>query len=718
MKTKIIAAILLIISFGSFYALANEDPFTKYAEKNVLMADITVETRGLNEGDVDGYSLNADEGINLTITEISVPETVLGGYIYRSSIISVTFLDTLKDATDTAWDVSALKDGSVMAWVIPNGDYYDLYIGGEGGVTANKDSFGLFSDYINMRSIDFNGCFDVSFVSDMSFMFAKCNSLMEINMDSLNTSNVKTMHSMFSRCASLETIDLHMIDLSSLTDIEQMFCECTNLKKVTLGEQDTARLTNMEAAFYRCSSLENIDFENLNTKNVVNMHALFGECSSIKRVSLQGMDMGSVETMEDMFNSCISLNEIDLDGIDVGHVKNMNGLFSQCKSIKSFNLSGLHLNHVTDMGYMFDSCELLEEVSLENVDAESVENMECMFVRCKSLKTAHLDSIDTSRVTSMKAMFAQCDQIEEIDLSCFDTSSVTDMSLMFAYCSNLESVNVSSFDTSCVIDMNGMFGMCPSLTEIDLSSFDTSCVEDIASMFEGDVNLSHIKIDKFDLSSAKRKDNMFLGCDKLEAVPQTVTDTSFTTQIHGEPQPFEYKKIENRNGYQYDDTTGKWTYFRAFTKEYTDAYVVIGLEIWGANEKIISVPQLYAAIKDPSTNYETALYDLNGFSFIMDGKEYRYDTVWTNHLQIWVNLGDEGKQLVEALAHAYEVTVKLRWEGYEFTEILDADTLEMSLKPMAQFLMDEDIWSYAYVDWAQIEEDEATCKLTVISLND
>ena len=61
---------------------------------------------------------------------------VFGSDIMRNQIKSVTFLDTLADIPSSAWDVSAVGNGSVMAWVKLNAGLYDLYIAAEGGINA------------------------------------------------------------------------------------------------------------------------------------------------------------------------------------------------------------------------------------------------------------------------------------------------------------------------------------------------------------------------------------------------------------------------------------------------------------------------------------------------------------------------------------------------------------------------------------------------------
>ena len=58
---------------------------------------------------------------------------VFGSIYQRQQIASITFLATTKDAAPDNWDVSQNQDGTVLAWVVPNGDLYDLFIGAEGG---------------------------------------------------------------------------------------------------------------------------------------------------------------------------------------------------------------------------------------------------------------------------------------------------------------------------------------------------------------------------------------------------------------------------------------------------------------------------------------------------------------------------------------------------------------------------------------------------------
>ena len=60
--------------------------------------------------------------------------TVFGSEYKRSDIRSVNVVTSLAEAPAEAWDVSIGGDKSVMAWVVPVGPRYDLYIGADGGI--------------------------------------------------------------------------------------------------------------------------------------------------------------------------------------------------------------------------------------------------------------------------------------------------------------------------------------------------------------------------------------------------------------------------------------------------------------------------------------------------------------------------------------------------------------------------------------------------------
>ena len=136
--------------------------------------------------------------------------------ILRKNVASITFLDTVTDAPEDAWDVSEEGNGRVLAWVTGQAPAYELYIAGRGGVRAPENCFGLFAGYANATSITFGTAFDTSEVTDMGSMFTLCVKLTNLDVHNFNTSHVTDMHYMFSGCYSLTDLDLSSFDFSNV----------------------------------------------------------------------------------------------------------------------------------------------------------------------------------------------------------------------------------------------------------------------------------------------------------------------------------------------------------------------------------------------------------------------------------------------------------------------------------------------------------------------
>ena len=152
---------------------------------------------------------------------------VFGSDYQRQQIASVTFLDTLADAPDDAWDVSESGDGRVMAWVTPTNELYDLCIAAEGGVSAVHDCSDLFAGYSNAKTINFGEAFHTTGVADMSCMFFGCEALTDLTLgDSFDTSAVQDMGYMFFDCRSLTELTLGERFITTNADTEDMFSGC------------------------------------------------------------------------------------------------------------------------------------------------------------------------------------------------------------------------------------------------------------------------------------------------------------------------------------------------------------------------------------------------------------------------------------------------------------------------------------------------------------
>ena len=180
-------------------------------------------------------------------------DKVPGSNISRRSIATITFLDSLGDAPTNAWDMSAKKDRSVLAWIQNHGDLYDLVIAGEGGVRAPEDSNHLFTHYTNLTALSFNDSFDTSNVTNMWAMFVECFRLTELDLSEFDTSNVTNMSYMFSNCRSLTELNVSSFDTSNVTDMRAMFIDCAQLENIRFGPGFVTKQADDSRMFSGCA---------------------------------------------------------------------------------------------------------------------------------------------------------------------------------------------------------------------------------------------------------------------------------------------------------------------------------------------------------------------------------------------------------------------------------------------------------------------------------
>ena len=330
----------------------------------------TPESTAPSESGWEANLLRADpvpyqRGLSIDWDEEAVVFPVFGSEYRRKQIASVTFLDTLADTPENAWDVSEAGDGRVMAWVTPTNELYnelyDLYIAAEGGVSAAHDCSDLFAGYSNAKTINFGEAFHTTGAADMSCMFLGCKALTELNLNRFDTSAVQDMSYMFSECEALTELTLgDSFDTSAVQDMSGMFGWCSSLKDLTLGDSfDTSAVQDMSGMFGWCSSLKALTLDDsFDTSAVQDMSSMFNFCESLTHLTLgDSFDTSAVQDMNHMFYWCAHLRGLTLgDSFDTSAVQDMNRMFCRCKSLTKLTLGDNFVTTNADTEDMFYDC--------------------------------------------------------------------------------------------------------------------------------------------------------------------------------------------------------------------------------------------------------------------------------------------------------------------------------------------------------------------------
>ena len=322
---------------------------------------------------------------------------------YKKYIRTITFGNDLSNLPSSCteenlcWDISysTSQNKKVYGYLIDSGltisetdsststttekTLYNLYIVSEVPIFALTDCLKIFSDFSNLKIINFNNNFNTSKITNMFLMFFECSSITSLDLNSFNTSNVTNMRSMFSKCSSLTSLDLSNFNTSNVTDMNGMFNECSSLTSLDLSSFKTSKVTNMSCMFNVCSSLTSLDLNSFNTSKVTNMSYMLYECSSLTSLDLNGFNTSKVTDMSDMFSYCKSLTNLDLSNFDTSKVTDMWEMFYNCSNLTTLDLSNFNTSSVTKMYSVFSDCKKLQtQINIMNAN---VTNYGYMFSR-------------------------------------------------------------------------------------------------------------------------------------------------------------------------------------------------------------------------------------------------------------------------------------------------------------------------------------------------
>ena len=283
---------------------------------------------------------------------------VLGSHIERKSIQKIKFVKIKRSQLpESAWDVSSDENETIWAWTEDAGRI--LKIGAESRIYANSDCSSLFSDYTEVKTIEFNDMFDTAHVIDMSCMFADCKKLIKLDITGFDTARVKDMSYMFSGCENLKDLDVTEFDTACVEDMSFMFADCKKLIKLDITGFDTARVKDMSYMFSGCENLKDLDVTGFDTACVEDMSGMFSDCKNLTKLNVQGIDTGRVRNMSSMFYGCENLVKLDVTKFDTSHVTDMSFMFLGCKNLMELDGNETIKNYLADTSHMFVGCEKL-----------------------------------------------------------------------------------------------------------------------------------------------------------------------------------------------------------------------------------------------------------------------------------------------------------------------------------------------------------------------
>lgn len=116
------------------------------------------------------------------------------------------------------------------------------------------------------------------------------------------------MCSMFRYCASLINLDVSKWNVSKVTNMSWMFFGCSSLVALDVSYWDTSNVESACLMFRNCSSLTALDLSNWNISAIKDITGMFSGCSSLKTLKLGGNGWQSSDN-ETELRDCIWASE-------------------------------------------------------------------------------------------------------------------------------------------------------------------------------------------------------------------------------------------------------------------------------------------------------------------------------------------------------------------------------------------------------------------------
>ena len=310
----------------------------------------------------------------------------------------------------------------------------------EGGVYNNKAATRVFD--IDEQATHFSA----SPFADVKDQVTKVIIAAPENAD--NKLTPKSTNRWFYNFSSLEQVDgWANADTSQVTDMSYMFYRCNLSKGLDAPNLDTSAVTNMSNMFYGCKGLSSAtgpDLSHWDVSNVTDMSSMFQECTALQAPKTTGWDTSSVTSMSSMFRGCSSIVTFDLTPWDLSSVKFANYMFSGCSALTTITLPDEDMASLTNAKDMFNGCAALTTVNASTWVAPALTSASNMFYGCRTLTSLDLSSLNSAALKDTDAMFCGCSSLATLDLSGIGIAEKPIMSAMFTGCSALSKVTLGA----------------------------------------------------------------------------------------------------------------------------------------------------------------------------------------------------------------------------------------------------------------------------------
>ena len=116
-----------------------------------------------------------------------------------------------------------------------------------------KTGYMWFYDFGYLTEIENISYLNASEMTDMSYMFYRCEKLQSLDLSNFNAAMVTDMRYMFSDCPKLQSLDLSNFNTEKVTDMSYMFNNCSKLQSIIISKDFTTKSMKFDTyMFVQC----------------------------------------------------------------------------------------------------------------------------------------------------------------------------------------------------------------------------------------------------------------------------------------------------------------------------------------------------------------------------------------------------------------------------------------------------------------------------------
>lgn len=197
-----------------------------------------------------------------------------------------------------------------------------------------------------------------------------------------------SLNGWFCEMEKLQALDLSMFDVSHVTDISFLLYGCTSLSDLQgLASWSTSKIEHMDYALAGPKADFSDAIRAWDTSALKSMDWAFWNCKGLISLDISGWNMASLVSNVNAFYQCIALKVLELPSDFVkSSMTSIGQMFLECRSLESLDVTGWDISGLKDLDRAFYNCVSLTDIAgIEMWDTSSVASMVETFKDCASL---------------------------------------------------------------------------------------------------------------------------------------------------------------------------------------------------------------------------------------------------------------------------------------------------------------------------------------------